>query len=106
MQEPHQVAPKLMSSMCFAGFVRRVFRSEALAISSFIGCSSIFRSDSRRETSFSCHLVEQRVDRIAGGLRVYEFLAIAIVHAAFVAQLSILIENEDVRGGLRTVCTG
>ncbi len=59
MQEPHQVAQKLMSAMCFDGFSRNRFRSAAVAISSFTGCSSIFRSASVRDAAFSCHFVEQ-----------------------------------------------
>src|SRR5260221_250705 len=46
---------------------------------------------------------QQRFDRIPGVLRVHHFLAIAVIDAAFVAQLAVFIEDEDVRSGLRAV---
>src|SRR5258708_37877072 len=46
---------------------------------------------------------KQSVDGIARVLRVHHFLAIAVVHAAFVAQFSVSVEDDDVRRGLRAV---
>src|SRR5258708_38914405 len=49
---------------------------------------------------------QQSVDGIARVLSVHHFLAIAVVHVAFVPQFSVFVEDEDVRRGLRAVRAG
>ena len=108
--------------MCFDGIVRRCFRSAGRGHFELYRLLSIFRRALRwravlflplRRASedtgvFHGHFAirQQRVDRIAGVLSVHHFLAIAVVHAAFVAELAVLVEDEDVRCGLRAVGAG
>jgi hypothetical protein len=49
---------------------------------------------------------EKRLDNVAGVLGFDEFTAIAVVHAAFVAEVAGFVEDENVRRGLRPVGAG
>src|SRR5260221_7887229 len=51
-------------------------------------------------------ICQQSVNGVARVLGVDQFLAVAVVDAAFVAQFPLLIEDEDVRGGLWSVRAG
>ncbi len=100
MHEPHQVAQKLTSKHVFGGILRRCLQVRRRCHFQLTGCSSIFRSDSMRDASFSCHFVEQPntpvfftgTSRFASNAsiafraswRFHQFLAIAVVHSAFV----------------------
>ena len=46
---------------------------------------------------------EQRIDRVARVLSLHQLRSIAVIHTAFIAQMPLLIEDEDVWGRLGSV---
>ncbi len=119
MQEPHQVAQKLTSNVLWVGFVRNflqvVSRSQlepdGLGFDFPQGLQSLdsLLAPLRRaaEDAGVRHgyfaIGQQRLDGVARFVRLHHFFAIAVIHAAFVAQAAIAIEHENVRRRLRAV---
>ena len=122
MHEPHHVAQKLISVMCLDGFSTEVL--QVLGRRHFqlyrLRCDFSQRRLAGRGFFFPLRrapedagvfyghfaICQQSVDGVARVLRVHHFFAIAVVHAAFVAQLAVFVEDEDVRRGLRAVGAG
>ena len=122
MQAPHQVAQKLMRVSLPEALARRDLRSSAEARETSTVLESSLRRAAMRSACFlspfrgtaedarvCCRRIfvgEKRLDNVAGVLGFDEFTAIAVVHAAFVAEVAGLVEDENVRRGLRPVGAG